>query len=264
MLTKKERIYKTYKRMVQLISSRKQHANPVFIFGEMRSGTNMLIRSLNNDMQIECFYENDEESFDNYELRDRDLIKKIIAKSYARVVVFKPIADSQNASDILEYHKNSKAIWIYRKYPDVINSALKNWTGHTDYLHYMLFEPEKARWRVEKVSEENMNLVKKFYEKGVSDASVRALIWYLRNSLYYQQNLHQNNKVLLVSYEKLVHKPIKGFSRIMDFIGEDFNERIIKDVFNTSIKKTEPPEIDKEILKLCNDMFEQLEKSLGG
>lgn len=263
MLTKKERIYKLYKRVFHFITSRKQRADSVFIFGEMRSGTNMLIQSLNNHMKIECYYENDEEAFENYELKNKDIIKKLIAKSYARIVAFKPIADSQNATGILKFHENSKAIWIYRRYPDVINSALKNWAGHSNYLHYMLHEPEIARWRIENVSKESMDLVKKFYEKDVSNASVRGLIWYLRNSLFFQQNLNTNPNVLLVSYEKVVHNPTEEFKRIMDFIGEEFDERIVKDIFNTSITKKAPPELDKEILKLCDDLFEKLENNLN-
>ena len=69
----------------------------------------------------------------------------------------------------------------------MLNSSLRQFREHREYLYYMLHDRKKAAWRVENVTAQDLELVKGYYEKGISDASSRALIWYLRNKLYYQQ-----------------------------------------------------------------------------
>ena len=85
-------------------------AVPAFIFGEMRSGTNMLIRTLAKSRDTECFFENDKEAFNAYRLRDKKQVSKLVLDSRAKVVVFKPIADSQNARALLETHNEHLAL----------------------------------------------------------------------------------------------------------------------------------------------------------
>lgn len=262
MLTKKQRIYKLIKRVRLWISGQKSQAYPVFVFGCHRSGTNMLMNVLNRSGQVECYHENDEEA-QVVRLRDYTTISRLIKKSFAKVVTFKPATESQNATKILNAHQGSKGIWIYRRYQDVTNSSLRNFKEHYKYLHYMLFEPERADWRIENVSPEDMKLVEKYYNKKVSDASARTLIWYLRNHLYFQQNLgDKDERVLLVNYERLVSNPHLQFKRIFDFIGARYIERFANSVFSTSINKSPFPEIDSEIQALCDEMYENLESVL--
>ena len=255
LLTKKEKLQKTLKRFRFFFFGNRGDARAAFVFGDMRSGTNMLIQTLNNCIDTECYYENDDEAFDNYRLREREIIAGLIQASRADLVVFKPIADSQHASKILASYDGSKAIWIYRHYSDAVISALKNWKEHNRYLYYMLFDPQVARWRLEEVLPEHLSLVRKYYEKGVSEASARALIWYLRTSLYFQQNLDKDVRVFLVNYEHLVSNPSIEFKKITEFLGCQFSNDIVKKVFSSSVNKEDNLVIDQEIKSLCDELF---------
>ena len=259
MLTKKKRINKKIKSIRLRIYSRKSRAFPVFIFGEQRSGTNMLMDVLNRSKETECYGDADEEAFDDYILKDKLIISGLINKSYAKAVVFKPICDSQNAKKLLSTFPGAKGIWIYRKYQDVINSSLRQFKDHNEYLYYMLFEPTKAGWRVENVSKENMKLVEKFYNKGISDASARALIWYLRNCQYFQQNIDKEDHVMLVNYEKIVNNARMQFNYIFDFIGLKYKYKYNNSVFSTSINKYTSPQLDPNIQELCDKMYKRME-----
>jgi len=259
MLTKKQQIDKTLKRIRLRISGQKGKAFPVFVFGEQRSGTNMMVSILNRSKETECYNENDEEAFKDYVLKDPAILSKLINQSYAKAVIFKSISDSQNANKLLSMYAGAKGIWLYRRYQDVINSSLISFKEHNKYLYYILFEPEKAGWRGENVSQENMKLIEKYYNKGISDTSARALIWYLRNYQYFQQSLDKEDRVLLVSYDKLVGHPRSQFSGIFDFIGIKYVPAWTNSVFSTSVKKYAPPEIDPDIQDLCEKMYERLE-----
>ena len=103
MLTKKQKINKVKKQFLQKIRG---YQMPVFIFGEQRSGTNMLINTLNHSIDTDCYFETDDKAFDNYQLRDCKTIQKIINDSYAKCVIFKAISDSQKAKFLLDKFLN--------------------------------------------------------------------------------------------------------------------------------------------------------------
>jgi hypothetical protein len=122
----------------------------------------------------------------------------------------------------------------------------------------MLFEPEKAGWRLQNVTQENLDLIKKFYKEGIDDASSRALIWYLRNVLFFQQKLDFNQKVILTKYENLVADPEIGFESIFQFLKINMDKKITNTVYATSVRKNTPPEIIPEIKALCENLHQQL------
>ncbi len=258
MLTKRQRIVKSLKRSLLFFTGECGRGVPCFIFGAQRSGTNMVIDILKKSKSTECFDENDEEAFDNYVLRDFNTTSMLVKKSRAKAIIFKPICDSQNAAQILDYFKNSRAVWIYRHYYDNVNSAMKNWKDHK-YLYYMLHDHKKARWRIENVSPEDMELVRRYYNVGISDASTRALVWYLRNRLFFQQKLDENPRVLLINYEKLVDSPNIYFQKIFLFLGLEFFSIYSQNVFRSSIGKNKQPVLDQEIDGLCRNLFDKLE-----
>lgn len=262
MLTKSQKIRKWSKKSKMFVAGKKGNAFPIFIFAEQRSGTNMLVELLNHSLEIECYNENDAEAFDNYVLRENSTIIKLLQKSYAKAVLFKAICDSQRAKELLNAHPGARGIWIFRKYQDAVNSSLRRFDEHRKYLYYMLYEPRKAAWRVENVSSENMQLVRKFYQKEVDDASARALIWYLRNHQFIQQRLDRDERVVLVSYEELVSESESVLSKITDLMGVNCNERWLDFIHGSSIGKEPAQKIDPEINRLCIRLSTRLQVAL--
>ena len=123
MLTRKERLYQAWKRL-RLLRRTRGHAEPLYLIGEQRSGTNMVHRILNRHPLTECYYESDDEAYDNYELRENAVIRALVQRSRADCVVFKPLCDIHRIHELLELVPGGKAVWIYRHYCDVINSAI--------------------------------------------------------------------------------------------------------------------------------------------
>ncbi len=121
MLTRKEKLNKSIKKIKQNLTNYKGEKNIVFIAGEQRSGTNFLTSVINQSSQVEVFLENDDDAFLNYVLKGKTCIDKLIHDSPAKIVLFKSICDSQKARYFLDQYENCKVIWAFRSFVDVIH-----------------------------------------------------------------------------------------------------------------------------------------------
>jgi len=223
----------------------------------------MLMDCFDASPDTEIFNETDDDAFTDYELRDLLHIESLIVRAAGRCVVFKSIADSNRAGEILERLPEARAIWIYRYFGDVINSALAKWHQHNEYLRLVDEEPEAARWRARNIDEEQLALIRMYRKRGLSESSARALIWYLRNHFFFKQRLDVCDRVLLINYEALVTEPSRHLRRAFEFVGLPFRDRFFKHVSTRSIRKNSEPEIDPEVRQLCVDLLTRLHAAAG-
>jgi hypothetical protein len=257
MLTRREKLRKKLKTLRRALRPRRGPAVPVLILGEMRSGTNMLADCFDNCMSADVYHESDEDAFVDYELRPLPEIRRLIADSNGTHAVFKPIADSNRALELLEAIPGTRVIWIYRRYQDAVNSALEKWTEHREYLRLILEEPGKARWRARNLDAADLALIRKHYTSTLTDPSARALIWYIRGRCYFKQELQQRSDVMLINYEELVTNPREHLRAAFDFAALPFEDRYYEHVATSSIRKRPDPEIAPEIAALCDALTEQ-------
>jgi hypothetical protein len=264
MLTRREKLHKKLKTWRRALRPRRAAATPVLIMGEMRSGTNMLADCFDNCVSADVYHESDDDAFVGYELRDLATIRRLIARSNGTHAVFKPIADSNRALELLEALPGARVIWIYRRYQDAINSALDKWTEHREYLRLILEEPQKARWRAVGLSADDLALIRKHYTSELTDASARGLIWYIRGRCYFTQRLQQRKDVMLINYEQLVTNPREHLRAAFDFVALPFQDSYYQHVATSSIRKRPDPEIAPEIGALCDSLTEQFAAVLHG
>jgi hypothetical protein len=257
MLPRREKLHKARKRLMRAFKPRRGPAVPVLILGEMRSGTNMLDECFDNCASTDVFHEYDDEAFIDYELRPLPEVRQLIARSNGTHAVFKSIADSNCADDLLDGLPGARAIWIYRRYQDAVNSALQNFKEHREYLRLIIEEPQKAKWRARGLSGDDMALLRKHYSTNLGDASARALIWYIRGRCYFTQRLEQRSEVMLINYEELVTKPHEQLRAAFEFVGLPFQDSYYRHVETSSIRKRPDPQIATEIAALCDALMAQ-------
>jgi hypothetical protein len=234
---------------------------PLFVVGNQRSGTTMLMKVLEKSRYMRVYQEHSRKAFGtNWRLLPPETIHSLIDNSYAPVVVFKPLTDSHLTDQLLTEYKNSKAIWIYRTYVDVANSAVNKWGEHLkDVMHQITVgDWEKLGWRGERLSEENIALVKQLYSPQMTFQEAAALMWYLRNQWYYQLNLVDDPRVLLVRYENLVAEPKAGVVRIFDWLGAQFEPEIVEDVSERSVGKGKHLVMSPAVQQVCDDLLNKL------
>ena len=230
----------------------------MFLLGEMRSGTNMLTECFDHTPGTEIFNEHDDAAFEGYELRDLETTRQLIARSPGSHVVFKSIADSARADELLATFPSARVIWIYRRYQDVVNSALRKWKQHNEYLRLIVESPDEARWRARNLSDEQLAIIRHHYGRQLSEASARSLIWYVRNLAFFAQNLDRRDDVMLINYEHLVSDPPDELARALKFVGLPFGRKSFSHVNMDSINRDPSHEIDSEIAALCDQLMGRL------
>ena len=259
MITKRERVAKAWKHLRNSIWRRRGTAVPVLIFGEQRSGTNMLLRCFGRCPSTAMYNETDDDAFSGYELRELSVIRDLVAGSPASHVVLKPTADGNRANEIMDQLPGSLAVWIYRDYRDVIGSALAQFRETSiEYLTKVANRSPEARWRSINISDDDVARIRGFLDRGISEPSARALIWAMRNDFFFRLGMDRRPAVLLLNYEDLVRDPTAVVSSAYQFVGLEFREKYTRGVFSTSIGRREAPEIDPEIEELCTDVLGRL------
>jgi Sulfotransferase domain len=238
----------------------------VFVVGCQRSGTTMLLSVLGKSAECQVYHEGkNSPAYDYCRLRSNETVKSLIQNSYKPIVVFKPVLDSQHTDRLLDLYPNAKAVWMYRDYRDVVNSAVKKWQGDQKDIMYGIAagiqrDPKHHQHAIgDRMSDETINLVKKLCNPDMSPEDGAALLWYVRNLIYFDLGLDKDPRVLLVRYEDLVTKPQKYFSRIFDFVGCDFDQKYVGNIFDTSVKKNVVPAITAGVELHCREMAQRLD-----
>ena len=254
-------LYKRWRKSFdQIQTGQPKNAHPLFVFGVQRSGTNMLLRALDRSLYTWVYNEDNNEAFDNYRIRPQAHRQKLINRSRAKWVIFKPNCDLQHADRLLNQHPDSKAIWIYRRYQDVANSAIERWgRGQYEHIQRLVTQPDSTHWFCQDVPDNIRQEISSLYHEKLSDAEAGALKWYVRNSFLFELDLlSRKQQILLVNYEDLVAKPDLIFPQITDFISIPNDEDLYSFIFDSSVRKSDFPEISSEIQELCDQMYQRL------
>jgi len=242
---------------MQRVRYKKGESTPIFLTGCGRSGTNYLVGGLSKSSQIRLYNESDSSAFDDWRLRDFDIIKNLISGSYAPVLLFKPINDTYRMVELLRNFENSKIIFQFRHFDDVVNSIVRGPFGERKSLVGYWIESGFREFRLYPPSEEAQDLVRSLYSDSLNNESGSALYWWLQNRFLIEQNLRRNSRVMLVQYEHMVNDPEKQFLKLCDFIGVECSENMFGGV-SSSIRKNPAPDIRPEIRVQCEKLWTEL------
>ena len=240
-------------------------ATPIFVVGAQRSGTNMFMETVDRSPQVWTYNEGSRVAFRDYRLRSAERTARLVRRSPARSVVFKPLCDSHLTDRLLEQQPGSKAVWLYRSYADVINSGLRMWGGNERAIRWIT----EGRWldlgwRGERLSLEALDLVEQHYRAGLSPQEATALFWYLRTGFFFELGLYRDPRVLLVRYEDLVGEPERSFGRCFAFLGCELELEWLSDVVVSSVGKHDPPPLKPAIQALCEQRMRQFDSCYTG
>jgi hypothetical protein len=236
----------------------------LFIVGCQRSGTNMLAWTLERAPEVWIHHEHRlSAAFRDYRLRPTPRIERLIRRAPAPCVAFKPICDSHLADRLLARHPGSRAIWIYRGYPDVANSVAQNWPGHArDILRWIREgDTDWLSWRGERLAPDAVEMVRGCFRPEMPDVEAAALFWWLRNRFFFDLRLGQDPRVLLVRYEDLVAGGDAAFRRVFEFAGVPFASHYLDAVFDSSVGKRPFPAIEPRVRAACEELLARLEEA---
>lgn len=244
-----------------LPNAKKIQQESVFVAGMQRSGTNMLMDILEKSYETDVYHERDARAFDNYQMRAEPVIKALSHRSRAPKFVIKSLCELQHLEQLMTHFQPAKVIWIVRDYNDVVASMLKSFSNMEKQVLRILKENSRewlGRGMTDKTRHELIGLV----APGMGDESAAALQWYFRNMLFFDQKFEHDKRVLLISYETLVNQPEVEVRKICHFMGIEYQARMIKGIFSSSINRRKQPDIDPKVRVLCDALQLKFKKRL--
>ncbi len=231
----------------------------LLIVGCQRSGTTMLGYVFAKDPRTAVLQEKSCLTDDNLRLLPADQINRILERFRAPLVVVKPIVESQRTPNLLAEIPHSRAVWMFRNYQDVVSSNLKRFHSQIEGLRSVVTGSPKS-WRNERVSEQTMSILKRFYREDMPRADAAALGWYSRNVLFFEQDLDEREDVFLCKYDRLVRSPETVMKSIYEFWGVPYPSRsITRAIDQASLGRGGHDSVNGEIAKLCEDLTGRLE-----
>src|SRR5947209_14562099 len=236
-------------------------AMPVWLVGVQRSGTNMVVRGLEESPEVEVHNENDKGAFERFRLRPDPVVRRLVLASRHRYVLFKPLCDSHRVDELLglDTPTPGRAIWAYRGVDGRVRSALAKF-GDTNLR--VLTEIAAGRggdlWQAQRLSDDNLALIASFDWSSMSPASAAALFWFVRNSLFFDLGLDQRDDVLLSSYDALVAAPETGTRALAAFLGLEWHPGLCAHIERRDGGLTERLDLDARVRAACDQLEERL------
>lgn len=234
-------------------------ARPVFIFGAQRSGTGMLGQCLGRSPECENLGESDARAFVRFSLRELPVIDKLISDCPYRYLVFKPLKDSHRVRELLGMRNTARAIWAYRNYEDRINSAVRKFGRRPLEVIGAYQAGDHGRWQLQGISASTSELLMKLDVDRLSQSDGAALMWWLRNSLYFDQGLDREPRVRLWSYDAFVMRPEPELRSLLQFLGPEYHAFMLRRVHAHSLSKEPAPVIDADVRIMCEALLARLD-----
>lgn len=247
-----------FKAAASIAGNPSRDTRPVFILGVQRSGTTLLLDCLDRSREVSVMGESSKAMVD-FRIREDEAIKAFIASSRYKVIVFKPLTDSDRVLQFLDFTPTSLVIWAYRRVEDRANSAVAKFGSHNlEILRDLKAGKGFDRWQARGLTQENLELIKSFDYTDMSPHTAAAIFWWIRNDLFFVNELQGLDTVLPVAYEDLVSFPHRTMPGICRFIGCTFREQMVRDVHAKSVKRDQS-RIDGRAQRMCSEMYENLQ-----
>ncbi len=231
-----------------------------FVFGCQRSGTKMMMRVLDRSDTTRIYHEDDAAAFEDFQLRPDWVVKALVTASPAPCQLLKPICDSHHADRLLDRFEGARAVWLFRDPDAVAASAVSKWGAHQAEVIDALVagSVEPWGWRAEDVPEAVVQALTEVHRPDLSPEEGALLFWYLRNRFFFELGLHQDPRVRLVSYARLVEDPRAAFPPVFAHLGARFEPEAVDRVHARSSQRAPLP-ASQPIRALCEGLLDQLE-----
>ncbi|WFE29726.1 hypothetical protein O7623_11285 [Solwaraspora sp. WMMD791] len=235
-------------------------AMPVYLVGLQRSGTNMLVRGLENAGEFEVHNENDRRVFHRFQLRDDAVLTAVVRRSRHAYVLIKPLCDSHRVDELLALPGTApgRAIWAWRDVDDRARSEVAKFgDANLRALATIADGTIGRRWQGQRLDADTYELIHGFDYRTMDRYTAAALFWYVRNSLYFRLGLDRRDDVLLSSYDALIADPAGQVRRLCDFLGLAYRPELSAHIAPRAPRR-QPLPIDPAVRTLCDDLTVRL------
>ena len=175
-----------FKKLCSWVRKSAPDKQTVFISGMQRSGTNMLMKILDYNLNTDVYHETDYRAFDNYKMRDRVVIRQLLARSSASTFIIKSLFELQDIKQLMTDFSPAKTVWIVRSYDDVTNSMLASFRENIIARIVRVVKENSDEWLAAGMSQQTKEKLSPYVHPEMSEASAAATQWYFRNVLFFR------------------------------------------------------------------------------
>jgi lipopolysaccharide/colanic/teichoic acid biosynthesis glycosyltransferase len=237
----------------------------VFTVGMQRSGTNMVVRGLGALPEFEIHNEGDRRAFERYRLRPDPVIREIVKRSRHRFVLFKPLCETHRLTQLLDElatPQSPKALWAYRGVDGRVRSAVTKFgPAASDALRAIAGGSGGALWQALGLSVDSLRLIGSLDWNAATAEDGAALLWYVRNRLFFEQQVDRRHDVLLLSYTELTRSPKETMRGVCDFLGAEWRPAVSAHIDARAARSKPPVELHPEIRVRCDALESALDEA---
>lgn len=257
-----------------------REARFIFVFGCQRSGTTLLKNLIGLDAFVNDAGEYGEQWFrqapygapDYLRARSFEELEEGRRAERSRLILVKPLHDSQRVPEFLEAYPEAPVIFAFRQFEGVVRSHLSYYLtgrgarygtkGHEarEYVSGIL-PSSPPTWKNENHSPEHRHQLGELWPLASSDPEYYAIYWLSRNRLYFDLGIE--DRVALIHYEALLEDPegaIEGLAKHIRHRIPRRNAWILTRP-ETEGKGSRPLEIHPTIRAACEELQERLIRS---
>lgn len=234
-----------------------------FVVGSQRSGTDMVTWTLDKSLDVHRFDETSRSAFVDCRIRPAAIRERLVASSRAKRVIFKPVCDSYRVSQLLSDHADARAVWVYRDFRDVANSAVQRWANNN--LRWVQEVAAgggdwgRMQWNRELITPQRQEQIRGWCKTDLNPHGAAAVFWYLVNSTFFSQSLENDSRVTLARYEDLVAAPAVEFKRLCEFLEIAYRDEMVAGIFQSSVKRRSKSPISVEVAQACEELQSRLD-----
>ena len=236
-------------------------ARPVYVVGLQRSGTNMLTRALDTSPEVEVRGENDRTLFDRFRLREHEVLVRTVRRSRHRVVLVKPLCDSQHVDTLLDLPElpGGRALWAFRDPDARARSEVARFDGASlRALQAIAVDGAPGWWQGERLPAASVEIVRGLDPARLSPYEGALALWAVRNGLFFDLGLDARPDCRLVDYDAVVADPHGQGEQICDFLGLRPQGGLFGHVERRSTHVAQPVDVAPSVRLLVDRTWDRL------
>ena len=238
-------------------------ARPVYVVGLQRSGTNMLMRGVDQAPEVDVCNENDRRVFSRFRLRPDEVLVSTVRASRHPVVLVKPLCESHRVDELLDLPglPAGRALWVYREpRARALSEVSKFGESNLQALRSIAEGGGAQIWQGQRLPASSVELVRSFDLDVMTPETAAVLFWVVRNRLYFDLELDARDDVMLVGYDAFVADPEGQMRRLCAFIGLPYRPALCSHVLPRTSHPGRPLDVDPRALELAQDLLSRLDR----
>jgi hypothetical protein len=234
---------------------------PIFIAGQQRSGTTMLMNVFHLHPDTAVFDESRESPvFLDFRIRSMEILERSVRDSKKPFACYKIISDSHILPSFIEAFPTARVIWSYRGAADNAASALKKFPHATRAIRLVCEGKPGGGWFAEGVSLPVAEQLRSLPLAELSEFDYACLVWWARNQLLFELEVDGHPAVRLLRYETLAPQPVPVLRALFEWLGVRWLDPVCRFVHSRSIRKANLPAMHPAVATLCNALERQLDE----